>query len=88
MGTCSLQEKALLSLESCSRISAIDRTGDLTIYLGQGANLKKVYVCSDLSWSPSTMVLTSVKGNHLGDFFIQLNGYISFSLVLFLRYNM
>ena len=48
---CSLVESSATIL-----ISAIDRTGDLTIYLGQGANLKKVYVCSDLSWSPSTMV--------------------------------
>lgn len=44
------------------RISAVDKSGELTIFLGQGANLKKVYSCSDLSWSPSTVVPASVNG--------------------------
>ena len=43
------------------RISAIDRSGELTIFLGQGANLKKIYtIYSDLSTSPSTTALSSV----------------------------
>lgn len=50
-------DNGLVESSATILISAIDRSGELTIFLGQGANLKKIYtIYSDLSTSPSTTV--------------------------------
>lgn len=55
--TLSSLDNGLVESSATILISAIDRSGELTIFLGQGANLKKIYtIYSDLSWSPSTTV--------------------------------
>lgn len=50
-------DNGLVESSATILISAIDRSGELTIFLGQRANLKKIYtIYSDLSTSPSTTV--------------------------------
>lgn len=50
-------DNGLVESSATILISAIDRSGELTIFLGQGANLNKIYtIYLDLSGSPSTTV--------------------------------
>ncbi|CAJ1373982.1 unnamed protein product [Effrenium voratum] len=37
-------------------VCTVDKTGTMTLFSGQGSNLKRVYTCLDLSWSTATTV--------------------------------